>query len=118
MKSWSWRFGLLTSIILVLILSACGSSSNSPSTSNGKIQLKIMVGGLSKPNYLPNMLTQRLGYFAQQGLDVTLIDEASGQSSENEVLAGPVDAGSGPYNHNLELHEKGKQKQSLGLLDD
>ncbi len=117
MKSWSWRFGLLTSIILVLILSACGSSSNSPSTSNGKIQLKIMVGGLSKQIYLPNMLTQRLGYFAQQGLDVTLIDEASGQSSENEVLAGQVDAGSGSYNHTIELQAKGKQMQSVVLLN-
>jgi len=117
MKSWSWRFGLLTSIILVLILSACGSSSTSPSTSNGKIQLKIMVGGLSKQIYLPNMLTQRLGYFAQQGLDVTLIDEASGQSSENEVLAGQVDAGSGSYNHTIELQAKGKQMQSVVLLN-
>src|SRR5258708_19464267 len=106
MKSWSWRFGLLTSIILVLILSACGSSSNSPSTSNGKIQLKIMVGGLSKQIYLPNMLTQRLGYFAQQGLDVTLIDEASGQSSENEVLPGPVDASPGSYTPTIHLPAK------------
>jgi NitT/TauT family transport system substrate-binding protein len=117
MKSWSWRFGLLISIILVLILSACGSSSAGPSTSNGKIQLKIMVGGLSKQIYLPNMLTQRLGYFAQQGLDVTLIDEASGQSSENEVLAGQVDAGSGSYNHTIELQAKGKQMEAVVLLN-
>src|SRR5258707_1492155 len=117
MKSWSWRFGLLTSIILVLILSACGSSSTSPSTSNGKIQLKIMVGGLSKQIYLPNMLTQRLGYFAQQGLDVTLIDEASGQSAENEVLAGQVDAGSGSYNHTIELQAAGKQMEAVVQLD-
>ena len=117
MKSWSWRFGLLISIILVLILSACGSNSAGPSTSNGKIQLKIMVGGLSKQIYLPNMLTQRLGYFAQQGLDVTLIDEASGQSSENEVLAGQVDAGSGSYNHTIELQAKGKQMEAVVLLN-
>src|SRR5260221_6048782 len=117
MKSWSWRFGLLTSIILVLILSACGSSSTSPSTSNGKTQLKIMVDGLSKQIYLPNMLTQQLGYFAQQGLDVTLIDEASGQSSENEVLAGQVDAGSGSYNHTIELQALGKQMETVVLLN-
>src|SRR5258707_7688330 len=116
MKSWSWRFGLLTSIILVLILSACGSSSTSPSTSNGKIQLKIMVGGLSKQIYLPNELTQKLGYFAQQGLNVTLIDEASGQSAETEVLAGQVDAGSGSYNHTIELQAAGKQMEAVVQL--
>src|SRR6266446_916910 len=99
MNTWSRqgrRFGLITSIILVFMLSACGSSGPSTTTTtvNGTTttttQLKIMVGGLSKQIYLPNELTQRLGYFKQEGLDVTLIDEASGQSSENEVLAGQV----------------------------
>ncbi len=73
------------------------------------IKLSIMVGGLSKQIYLPNELAQRLGYFAQQGLDVTLIDEASGQSSEDAVLAGQVDAGSGAYNHTIQLQVLGKQ---------
>jgi NitT/TauT family transport system substrate-binding protein len=76
-----------------------------------------MVGGLSKQIYLPNMLTQQLGYFKQEGLDVTLIDEASGQSSENEVLAGQVDAGSGSYNHTIELQAAGKQMESVVLLN-
>ncbi len=83
------RSGLVASIIFVVLLSACGSSSTTTTTANGTTttitQLKIMVGGLSKQIYLPNMLTQQLGYFKQEGLEVTLIDEASGQSSENEV---------------------------------
>src|SRR5579871_5665113 len=76
-----------------------------------------MVGGLSKQIYLPNELTQRLGYFTQEGLNVTLIDEASGQSSENEVLAGQVDAGSGSYNHTIELQAAGKQMECVIQLD-
>lgn len=109
---------MVAGIILVLMLSACGGSvSNGPTTSNGKIQLKIMVGGISKQIYLPNMLTQRLGYFSQEGLDVTLLDEASGQSSEDEVLAGQVDAGSGSYNHTIELQAAGKQMECVVQLD-
>src|SRR5712691_2673230 len=112
---------MVAGIILVLILSACGSStsggSGSSSSGSGKIPLKIMVGGLSKQIYLPNELTQRLGYFAAQGLDVTLIDEASGQSSENEVLAGQVDAGSGSYNHTIELQAAGKNMEAVVLLN-
>jgi NitT/TauT family transport system substrate-binding protein len=122
MNSWSKRLGLTAGIILVLILSACGSngstttgSSNSASSS-GPISLKIMVGGLSKQIYLPNMLTQQLGYFAQEGLNVTLIDEASGQSAEDEVLAGQVDAGSGSYNHTIELQAAGKQMECVVQL--
>ncbi|MDQ2885725.1 MAG: ABC transporter substrate-binding protein [Chloroflexota bacterium] len=122
MNSWSRRMSLVGSIILVLILSACGSSSSggsssSSSSNGGKTHLSIMVGGLSKQIYLPNMLTKQLGYFDQQGLDVTLIDEASGQSSENEVLAGQVDAGSGSYNHTIELQAAGKQMEAVVLLN-
>jgi NitT/TauT family transport system substrate-binding protein len=115
MQSWNRRIGLLVGIILVLILSACGSTSTGGGS--GNIPLKIMVGGLSKQIYLPNMLTQQLGYFKQEGLDVTLIDEASGQSSENEVLAGQVDAGSGSYNHTIELQAAGKQMEAVVLLN-
>jgi NitT/TauT family transport system substrate-binding protein len=113
MSAWHQRLYLAVGIILVLILSACGSSSTG---SGGTIHLKIMVGGLNKQIYLPNMLTQRLGYFAQEGLDVTLIDEASGQSAEDEVLAGQVDAGSGSYNHTIELQAAGKNMECVVQL--
>jgi len=117
MNSWHRRLGLTACIILVLILSACGSNNSSASgNSSGTISLKIMVGGLNKQIYLPNMLTQRLGYFAQEGLNVTLIDEASGQSAEDEVLAGQVDAGSGSYNHTIELQAAGKQMECVVQL--
>src|SRR5712692_2266592 len=124
MNSWNRqgrRFALVTGIIFVLLLSACGSSGTTTTTVNGTTttttQLKIMVGGLSKQIYLPNKLTQQLGYFQQEGLEVTLIDEASGQSSETQVLTGQVDAGSGFYNHTIELQAKGKQMESVVLLN-
>src|SRR3989440_1324851 len=116
------RFGLVAGIIFVMLLSACGNSGSTTTTTtvNGTTttttHLKIMVGGLSKQIYLPNGLTQQLGYFKQEGLDVTLIDEASGQSSEDEVLAGQVDAGSGSYNHTIELQVAGKQMESVVQL--
>ncbi|HKV59606.1 MAG TPA: ABC transporter substrate-binding protein [Ktedonobacteraceae bacterium] len=120
MNSWKRRSGLLAGIILAIILSACGSSGTTTTTTNGTTttttHLNIMVGGLSKQIYLPNELTQKLGYFAQQGLDVTLIDEASGQSSEDQVLAGQVDAGSGSYNHTIDLQAAGKNIESVVQL--
>jgi sulfonate transport system substrate-binding protein len=70
--------------------------------------LSIMVGGLSKQIYLPNELTEKLGYFKKEGLNVQLIDEPSGQSSEDATLAGQVQAGSGAYQHTIELQVLGK----------
>ena len=116
------KLWLPAAMLLVLLLSACGgtttgSTGNSGGSGNSTpISLKIMVGGLNKQIYLPNELTQQLGFFAQEGLNVTLIDEASGQSSEQEVLAGQVDAGSGSYNHTIELQAAGKQMESVVQL--
>ena len=122
MKTRIRHFSPLIGIILVLVLSACGGSSSGGSTGGGggtaeKPHLSIMVGGLSKQIYLPNMLAKQLGYFDQAGLNVTLIDEASGQSSENSVLAGQVDAGSGSYNHTIELQAAGKKMISVLQMD-
>src|SRR5947209_20177084 len=115
MHTWSRHLRWIGLFGLVLALGACGDS-NTPGTA-AKIPLKIMVGGLSKQIYLPNELTQQLGYFSAQGLDVTLIDEASGQSSEDKVLAGQVDAGSGSYNHTIELQAAGKNMEAVVLLN-
>ena len=112
------------------LAAACGSSSSSKTTSSGSAssgsssggssssptKLKIMVGGISKQIYLPNELTAKLGYFKEQNLDVTLIDEASGQSSEQQVLTGNVQAGSGSYNHTIELQASGKSMESVVQL--
>jgi NitT/TauT family transport system substrate-binding protein len=110
------KFGnprLLAGFATVFVLAACGGSTPTSSGSNQSVSLKIMVGGLNKQIYLPNMLAQRLGYFKAENLDVTLIDEGSGQASEDEVVAGNVDAGSGAYVHPMVLNTQGKQVETI-----
>jgi NitT/TauT family transport system substrate-binding protein len=96
---------------MLAMLAACGGTAT-PS-GPGKVSLKIMVGGLNKQIYLPNMLAERLGYFKDQNLDISLIDEGSGQGSEEEVVAGNVDAGSGAYSHPMELNALGKKVETI-----
>src|SRR5204862_7071708 len=97
-----------------LAVAACGgTASPSPGASAAPADVKIMVGGLNKQIYLPNMLTQQLGYFREQNLNVTLVDEGSGQGSEEEVVAGNVDAGSGAYSHPVELNVLGKKIETI-----
>jgi NitT/TauT family transport system substrate-binding protein len=97
----------------IAILAGCGSTPSSTAGSVQTIALKVMVGGLSKQIYLPNMLAKQLGYFKDQHLDVTMIDEGSGQASEDEVLAGNVDAGSGAYVHPMVLNALGKKIETI-----
>src|ERR1700682_4031332 len=112
MQRWTKHVSLAA--LALLAVTACGSSATPSQTSTTTpYPVKIMVGGLSKQIYLPNMLAQQLGYFKEQNLTVTLIDEGSGQGSETEVVAGNVDAGSGAYSHPVELNALGKKIETI-----
>jgi NitT/TauT family transport system substrate-binding protein len=103
------------------LTTGCGSSNSNNSGSGGSTSGKtttvsIMVGGLDKQIYLPVMLTQRLGYFEKQGLDVRLSDEPAGVEAANQLLAGKVDGVVGFYDHTLDLQGKGRFTQSVVQL--
>src|SRR5205823_3523432 len=76
----------MAAAMLAVSTAACGSSASKTSAGSGgsggggggASTVKIMVGGLDKQIYLPVMLTQQLGYFKDQGLNVQLSDEPAG----------------------------------------
>ena len=103
----------LAAVVASVVLVGCGSTSSPSAGSVQTVSLKIMVGVLNKQIYLPNMLAQRLGYFTEQHLNVTLIDEGTGQASEDEVVAGNVEAGSGAYVHPMVLNTQGKKIETI-----
>ncbi|MFI0771121.1 ABC transporter substrate-binding protein [Streptomyces sp. NPDC021218] len=95
-------------------LTACGGDSSASGGENGKV--KIMVGGLDKVIYMPAMLTQRLGYFKAQGLEVQLLTEPAGVQATTSLIAGDVQGVVGFYDHTLDLQVKGKQVESVVQL--
>lgn len=76
-------------------------------------KITIMVSGMEKQIYLPAKLTEQLGYFKEQGLDVELQSEPSGINGENEMLAGAVQGVVGFYDHTIDLQAKGKAAMSV-----
>ena len=76
-------------------------------------KVTIMVGGYEKQIYLPAKLTERLGYFKDEGLDVELLNQPSGVDAELQLLAGAVDGVVGFYDHCVDLQTKGKFVQSV-----
>ncbi|HKW78082.1 MAG TPA: ABC transporter substrate-binding protein [Candidatus Limnocylindria bacterium] len=95
--------------------SAAASAAATP-TQAAPAKVSIMVGGLSKQIYLPNKLTEALGYFKEQNLTVDLIDEPSGKDTTTEVVAGNVDMGSGSYDHTIDIAAQGKSIQMVALF--
>ena len=97
--------------------SAAGTAAATAAASKGPpTKVSIMVGGLNKQIYLPNMLTEKLGYFKDENLEVDLIDEPSGKDTTVEVVAGNIDFGSGSYDHTIDIAAAGKQITMVALL--
>jgi NitT/TauT family transport system substrate-binding protein len=101
----------LAAALALTSLTACGGSSSADAGSGGTV--KIMVGGLDKVIYLPAMLTQRLGYFDEEGVKVQLLTEAAGVQATTALVAGEVQGVVGFYDHTLDLQVKGKDIESV-----
>jgi len=79
-------------------------------------KISIMVGGAAKIIYLPAKLTEQLGYFKDEGLDVEILSQPAGVDAENELLAGAVQGVVGFYDHTIDLQSKGKEVQALVIF--
>lgn len=99
---------------VILSMSACASLMV-PSAASAAEDAKIiiMVGGITKMIYLPAKLTEQLGYFKEEGLDVELQSQPAGVDAENELLAGAVQAVVGFYDHSIDLQSKGKEVTAI-----
>uniref|UniRef100_J2JUL5 ABC transporter substrate-binding protein n=2 Tax=Streptomyces auratus AGR0001 TaxID=1160718 RepID=J2JUL5_9ACTN len=97
-------------------LTACGGGSTAAGSDDKNGKIKIMVGGLDKVIYLPARLTQQLGYFKDEGLDVTLLTEPAGVQATTSLVSGDVQGVVGFYDHTLDLQVKGKQVESVVQL--
>jgi NitT/TauT family transport system substrate-binding protein len=97
-----------------LLLTGCRGTSPDEAKSGGEDPaVKIMVGGIDKVIYLPAKLTEQLGNFKAEGLDVQLLTEPSGATAENVLIAGDVQGVVGFYDHTIDLQTKGKCIQSV-----
>ncbi|MGI5530913.1 ABC transporter substrate-binding protein [Streptomyces syringium] len=121
-------FGKLTKVsatlvagALCLTLAGCADESSSDGAGGRREAakgdtVKIMVSGLDKVIYLPAVLTQRLGYFQDEGVTVKLLSEPAGVQATTALVSGDVQGVVGFYDHTLDLQAKGKQVQSVVQL--
>ena len=103
--------------VAALSMSGCrstGAKAAPAGTANRQVQ--IMVGGIDKVIYLPAKLTEQLGYFKDEGVDVKMLSEPSGASAENVLVAGQVQGVVGFYDHTITLQAQGKCIESVAQL--
>ena len=73
-----------------------------------KKDIKLGVGGGAALYYLPLALTERLGHFKEQGLDVEISDFKGGSQSLTALVGGSADVVTGAYEHTLRMQAKGQ----------
>jgi NitT/TauT family transport system substrate-binding protein len=78
-----------------------------------KSDVTLAVGGKSGLYYLPLTITERLGYFKEQGLNVTINDFAGGAKSLQALLGGSVDVVTGAYEHTIRMQARGQDIKAV-----
>jgi NitT/TauT family transport system substrate-binding protein len=78
-----------------------------------KPNLTLGVGGKGLLYYLPLTLAERLGYFKEQGLDLTINDFAGGAQSLQSLVGGSVDVVAGAYEHTIRMQAKGQDIRAV-----
>jgi NitT/TauT family transport system substrate-binding protein len=81
-----------------------------------KNKLSIAVGGKAAFYYLPLTISEQLGYFKAEGLDVEISDFAGGAKALQALVGGSADVVSGAYEHTINMQAKNQAIQSIVLM--
>jgi NitT/TauT family transport system substrate-binding protein len=104
-----WRRLHLGALAGVLMLAASGAFAQAPQNqAPEKKDIKLGVGGAAALYYLPLALTERLGHFKEQGLNVEINDFKGGSQSLTALVGGSVDVVTGAFEHTLRMQAKGQ----------
>jgi len=77
----------------------------------------MAVGGQTQFIYLPLTLADRLGYFKDEGLSVTISDLRGGSEALAALIGGSVDMVTGFYEHTIRARAQGKRLVMVVLFD-
>ena len=81
-----------------------------------KPKLSLAVGGKAAFYYLPLTISEQLGYFKAEGLDLEISDFAGGAKALQALVGGSADVVSGAYEHTINMQSKNQFIQSIVLM--
>ena len=95
-----------------ILLAGCGSARHQHSPG-----VRIAIGGRAALDYLPVYLASALGFFRDEGIDVTLQDLASTAKSLEALLGGSTDVVAGGYDGGVQMSLEGQLIKAVALLE-
>ena len=79
-------------------------------------KVRLSVGGQPALYYLPLTVTERLGYFKTEGLDVQISDLAGGSKALQALIGGSADVVTGAFDHTIQMQAKRQSIQAVVQL--
>jgi NitT/TauT family transport system substrate-binding protein len=95
-------------IVTVAVLLAVMVSGSAPASWAAE-KVTIGVGGVALMVYLPTALAKAKGYFAEEGLDVEILDiKGGGSQAASALIGGSVDFSANAIDHAIKAKTRGK----------
>lgn len=81
-----------------------------------RTKLSIAVGGKASLDFLPLTISEQLGYFKAEGLDVEITDHAGDTRSLHALAGSPAEVVAGAYEHTINLQSRNQFMQCVVLM--
>jgi len=78
-----------------------------------RTRIVLAVGGKASLGYLPLTISEQLGYFKAEGLDLEINDFGTGARASQAVVSGAADVCAGSFSRTIELQFKNQWFQSF-----
>jgi len=96
-------------LLLAFATAGCGVQKRG----SAHIAIRLAIGGQVQLIYLPATLARDLGYYTDEGLDVTLQDFPGGAKSLESLLGGSSDVVCGFYEHTVQMAAQGRDLRAF-----
>lgn len=104
-------------ILPLLVAAAAAPVRSSPATgAAAPIRVNLLVDGIGKIRSFPAVLAERLGYFGDEGLLVTLVEIRDDVPTDEILADGRVDAAMAYYHHTIVSQASGKLTEAIVTL--
>ena len=94
--------------LLVAVVAAAGSSACRQAGRDAGAPVRVAIGGQTQMVYLPTTLTQELGFYKEEGVEVELQDLEGGAKALQALIGGSADVVSGFYDHTIQMAAEGR----------
>ena len=98
----------LAFVSIVAAASTAGAQSRNQQTQTVSKPVRLAVGGKPALFYLPLTVTEQLGYFKDEGLDVQISDFSGGARALQSLIGGSADVVAGAFDHTIQMQAKGQ----------